>query len=145
MEMKSIGEVYFDSPFFKGEEEQTIGQPIIGPNAMTIFENRRKVKGHLTTEGREKLEQFISEVKRIFKVDKVKAVWDKHCGCSMCPCSPGYRIKIEGNYRYRSSESTRFNLHVNKNGFQFFKPKDRWNIGYVEVDELEKTFSKKVE
>ena len=144
----SIGEVYLDSYFFKDEDEgaKTIGQPMIGENAQQIFENRRKVKGLLTPLGKDKLNHIVSEIKGIFKTEDVKAVWDRHCGCSMCPCSPGYRIKVSSeslrSWYGTSKNSNRFNIHITTEGDIFFKPKDSWMIGYNNVGELEKIFQK---
>lgn len=144
--LKSIGEVYLESNFFNENDQaaKTIGQPLIGENVNEIFENRRKIKGILTPLGKQKLNDIISEIKIIFKTDNVKAVWDKHCGCSMCPCSPGFRIKIASEaVRYGGGrDKDRFNLHISNNGFTFYKPKDSWMIGYDNVSELEKIFKK---
>lgn len=146
---KSIGELYFESTFFKDEESKTIGQPIIGENAMTILSNRRKAKGHLTPEGREVLEGILAKVSNVLGMP-VKAVWDKHCGCSMCPCSPGYRIKAvfdKGSYRgwrFNSKDETRFNMWVTNDGeITYRTPKSKWNLGYDNHEQLESTFNKK--
>ena len=75
------------------------------------------------------------------RTKEVKAVWDKHCGCSMCPCSPGYRIKI--NREVRSLEKYRFSLGVDKDGtYKFSRPDYDFEIGRARVDEMEKTFKK---
>jgi len=144
--MVSIGEVYLDSDFFNDEDEgaKTIGQAIIGENAQEIFENRRKVKGLLTPLGKSKLDYVISEIKSIFNTNDVKAVWDKHCGCSMCPCSPGYRIKISEDVvrTSRSKDTTRFNLFIGTKGKKYYSPKSSWEIGYESVDKLKKVFEK---
>ena len=100
--MKSIGELYFDNTFFSDEESKTIGQPLIGSDIETIVKNRRGAKGHLTPQGRIILDHIVTKLSRVLGV-KVKAVWDKHCGCSMCPCSPGYRIKADIAFRYNIS------------------------------------------
>jgi hypothetical protein len=137
--MKSIGEIYFDSSFFNDEASKTMGQPIIGENALEILENRRNVKGRLTTEGQIHLNKILDEIKKIFKNDEVKAVWDRHCGCSMCPCSPGYRIKI--NREIRSMGKYRFSLFINENGdYTFNSPQYAFEIGYHNVKKLEESF-----
>ena len=144
--MVSIGEVYLDSDFFNDEDEgaKTIGQAIIGENAQEIFENRRKVKGLLTPLGKSKLDYVISEIKGIFNTDDVKAVWDRHCGCSMCPCSPGYRIKISNEVvrSTRSKDTTRFNLFIGTKGEKYYSPKSSWEIGYDNANKLKKVFEK---
>ena len=137
--MKSIGELYFDSVFFQDEESKTIGQPLIGLNIETLIKNRRGAKGHLTPKGREILKQIESQISKTIGV-RIKMVWDKHCGCSMCPCSPGYRIK--GDIHFRSTDKTRFSISVGKDGsFRFFQPTYTYELGMSDVEKLTKIFS----
>jgi hypothetical protein len=57
----------------------------------------------------------------------------------MCPCSPGYRIKI--NREVKSLEKYRFSLWVGENGsYKFDRPDYDFEIGSAKVDEMEKTF-----
>jgi hypothetical protein len=89
--------------------------------------------------GREILKQIESKISEVVGV-RIKMVWDKHCGCSMCPCSPGYRIK--GDIPFRSTEHTRFSISVTKDGsFIFFQPKYTYELGYKDVETLTKIFS----
>lgn len=137
--MKSIGELYFDSSFFTDEESKTIGQPLIGSNIETIVKNRRGAKGKLNPVGREILDRIVAQVSKVLGA-KVKAVWDKHCGCSMCPCSPGYRIK--GDIPFYSTDKTRFNMWIGKNGkVEYHIPKSYYELGRTTHQELEKIFS----
>jgi len=138
--MKSIGDVYLDASFFNDEASKTIGQPAVGPDAVEIILNRKKAKGKLNAEGQIHLNKILDEIKRILKTDEVKAVWDKFCGCSMCPCSPGYRIKI--NREVRSLEKYRFSLAVLEDGtYRFNRPDYDFEIGSAKVDEMEKVFN----
>jgi len=138
--MKSIGDVYLDASFFNDEASKTIGQPAVGPDSVEIILNRKKAKGKLNAEGQIHLNKILDEIKRILKTDEVKAVWDKFCGCSMCPCSPGYRIKI--NREVRSLEKYRFSLAVLEDGtYRFNRPDYDFEIGRARVDEMEKTFN----
>lgn len=140
--MKSIGEIYFDSSFFSDEASKTIGKPLVGPDLIKIVENRRNAKGRLTSDGQVYLTKIIDDLKKVFVNDEIKVVWDKFCGCSMCPCSPGYRVKI--NREVRSLEKYRFSLFVDENGsFTFKPPVYAFEIGPHNVNELEKQFSKK--
>jgi len=145
----SIGEVYLNSDMFSSNDEtnKTIGDPAIGPNAVEIINNRRKVKGRLTEEGTVELEKIIAKVKEAFPQNEVKAEWDIHCGCSMCPCSPGYRIKTDSISKAGSREEYRFNLWVKKNDtgieYDFRKAKDNWLIGSEVDGKLQEVFSKK--
>ena len=137
--MKSIGEVYLDPSFFKDEASKTIGQPAMGPDVDLIIQNRRKTKGRLTAEGQIHLNKILDEIKKIFKNNEIKAMWDRHCGCSMCPCSPGYRIKI--NREVRSLEKYRFSLWVGEDGsYRFARPDYDFEIGSANVDKMEEVF-----
>jgi hypothetical protein len=138
--MKSIGEIYFDSSFFTDQGSKTIGEPIIGENAQEIFENRRKAKGILNAEGQIYLKKILSDLKEVFDGDEIKVVWDKFCGCSMCPCSPGYRVKI--NREVKSLEKYRFSLLVSDKGeFTFRSPQYTFEIGPDKVKQLETLFT----
>ena len=137
--MKSIGDVYLDPSFFNDEESKTIGKPAMGPDLNLIIENRRKAKGRLTAEGQIHLNKILDEIKKIFKNNEVKAMWDRHCGCSMCPCSPGYRIKI--NREVRSLEKYRFSLWVGEDGsYRFARPDYDFEIGSANLDKMEEVF-----
>jgi hypothetical protein len=117
--MKSIGDIYFDPCFFEDAASKTIGEPAIGDRVLEVISNRRQARGKLNSEGQIYLEKIISEIKNIFETTEVIARWDKYCGCSMCPCSPGYRIKI--NRDVRSLEKYRFSLYVNEVGVNNIK------------------------
>ena len=137
--MKSIGDVYLDPSFFNDEASKTIGKPAMGPDFNLIIENRRKAKGRLTAEGQIHLNKILDEIKKIFKNNEVKAMWDRHCGCSMCPCSPGYRIKIDREVR--SLEKYRFSLYVGEDGsYKFIRPDFPFEIGGINVDKMEEVF-----
>ena len=111
---RSIGEIYLGSEMFSEDDEaaKTIGEAAVGQDAVKIIENRRKVKGRLSELGKAELEKVVAKVKRLFQDSEVKAAWDIHCGCSMCPCSPGYRIKVKAQRIHSSSDKSRFNLHI---------------------------------
>lgn len=144
---RSIGEVYLESDMFSEDDEaaKTIGAIAIGPNAPQVFENRRKVKGRLSDLGAQELQKVVSIIKKIYPDKEFKVTWDRYCGCSMCPCSPGYRIKMKTDRHFTSNGTNRFSLFVEKeNGktnYRFIRPKDAYWMGYDNVDKLEKTFS----
>lgn len=144
---RSIGEVYLDSSMFSSDDEaaQTIGKAAVGPDAMTIIENRRKVKGRLNDFGAEQLKKVVEKVKGFFPDSEVKVTWDRYCDCSMCPCSPGYRIKVKTDRNYSSNGKNRFSLHLEaKEGkleYTFFRPKDSFWVGYQKIEEMEAAFA----
>jgi len=144
---RSIGEIYLDSSMFSSDDEaaQTIGKSAIGQDMLKIIENRRKVKGRLNDFGAEQLKEVLEKVKELYPGDEIKVTWDRHCGCSMCPCSPGYRIKVKTDRGFTSNEKVRFSLHLtNENGkvnYTFFRPKDSYWVGYDKIEKLEKKFA----
>jgi hypothetical protein len=117
-----IGGFYMNSKYFRDEANQTIGQPIVGEEFEKRLINRRKVTSKLTEEGKEKKLQFIEWFKNEFGVD-IKLNWSKKCGCSMCPCSPGFEIRIEvpsKKHRFYSRglrTNPRFNYESGKGSF----------------------------
>ena len=136
--MTSIGELYFSSNFFLDEESKTIGQPLVGENMGTILKNRHNTKGMLTPKGMEILKKVEQKIGKVFGGRKVKLKWDKYCGCSMCPCSPGFRVMIDFTTGGRFSEEHRFKLWINKDGsFNFRVPKNPYYLGIDEVKNLE--------
>lgn len=106
-----IGGFYMNSEYFQDEANQTIGQPLIGKEFEKRVINRRMVTARLTKKGKEKKQQFIEWFKNEFGVD-IKLNWSKNCGCSMCPCSPGFEIKVEipGGKHFFYSRDLRDNL-----------------------------------
>ena len=137
--MKSIGEIYFDRSYFTDPASKTIGEPIIGEKAFEILSNRRNAKGRLNSDGQVYLSKIIQELKHIFPDNEIKVVWDKYCGCSMCPCSPGYRVKIDRDVR--SITKYRFSLWIDENGnYQFRPPEYYFDIGLQNVEKLKNTF-----
>ena len=88
-----ICELYPDNSMYQDDANQTIGKPIF--DYQTIA-NRRNVSNKLNPDGK----QFIEKVKQYFRDNfniEVKASFSKHCGCSMCPCSPGFKIICESD------------------------------------------------
>lgn len=90
--MKTIAKIYMEGKYFTNKANKTIGEASIGPNASQIITNRRLVTSKLTKEGQSKLQEKIKEIENKHNIKILKVKWDKHCGCSMCPCSPGFRI-----------------------------------------------------
>jgi len=121
-----IGEFYPENQHYQSEANQTIGQAGITDN--TIM-NRRNVTNQLTEDGNlfiEKVKQFF---KSVYDLD-VKLTFSKYCGCSTCPCSPGFKIyaiinKID-NKKIKSEENCRFKIfYDNKNKrLDIQQPKD---------------------
>jgi hypothetical protein len=54
------------------------------------FRPNEKLKAILKDELIEKLNQQLTTSK--LTSDDIELSWNKHCGCTMCPCSPGYNV-----------------------------------------------------
>ena len=81
--------------------------------------NRSKVKdAELRKLSREAIRQWAEGE---LPVD-VHLEWDWYCGCSSCPCSPGYRIKVNAKeVRAIEDRTTQMRIRLQKRD-----PKDLW-------------------
>ena len=136
MSYTSIGELYLDNEMFNDEASKTIGEPSIGDDAIKILENRRKAKGRLTDKGKAILNEVIRRVGLVYPSSDIKAEWDIHCGCSSCPCSPGYRIKVD-TVPYRFDSKERFSVFIERKSVRYSHPRrGGWKLGYRENELL---------
>jgi len=107
-QQKSFCELYLDAECFMDEANKTIGKPGI---SMEVFENRRKVTSRLTNKG----EDVVKTILGIFEKHlgrEVVAKWDRYCGCSMCPCSPGFRLKTNLGTHRQMKEDDRIQIYI---------------------------------
>jgi hypothetical protein len=91
--MKRIGTLYLSSEHFLDEANETIGAPAVGQNMIDIIQNRRNVTARASDLGKlvkVKVKLFFKET---FGLD-VKLQWDRKAGCTVCPCSPGFKISV---------------------------------------------------
>ena len=86
-----IAEVYMNAKSFADEANKTIGAPAITEE---VILNRRKVTGRLTEIGEINKQKVIDYFKTNYSID-VKLKWNVKCGCSSCPCSPGFDVMVE--------------------------------------------------
>ena len=86
-----IGRFFLDERFFESPANKTIGKPIVGPDMETILENRRNVTSLVNREGKQIQEKVYAYFMDNYGL-RTKLSWSKMAGCSMCPCSPGFRI-----------------------------------------------------
>lgn len=136
MSYVSIGELYLDNEMFSDEASKTIGEVPYGDDAIKILDNRRKTKGRLTPTGKAALDEVIRRVRLVYPSGNVKAEWDIHCGCAMCPCSPGYRIKVD-TVPYRFDSKERFSVFIEEKSVKYFHPsRGGWKLGYRENELL---------
>lgn len=135
----SIGEIYFASAYFTDEGSKTMWKPI---TSSEVILNRRKVAGNLNEKGQEIISKILEKLRTELKSEDIVVKWDIHCGCSMCPCSPGFRVIMGNNGTLPSSkENRRFNVWVEKNGkIKFTLPKELYHYSNEYLDGLENTF-----
>ena len=133
-----VAELYFDSKYFQDEANKTIGASlavtetneetiegftILGEQSFSknVFENRRNVTSRLNLEG----EELMNRVKDFFKRNNLDVTfkWDIHCGCRMCPCSPGFRVITKKDSSFKSKDDYRMTIWVTDGDLSFRKPK----------------------
>lgn len=102
---KRIGSAFLPNDVFTSEANKTIGKPIVGKNYIEVISNRRCVTGDVTESGHKILKKITTYFKRRYNLD-VSFKWDIHCGCSVCPCSPGFNIYAEINSEIKPYFST---------------------------------------
>ena len=110
-----IGTLYLSTEHFTDDANQTIGKPSIGPNMGELIQNRRNVTNHVNFEGsvaKLKVAEYFLNTYGI----QVKFQWSISAGCTMCPCSPGFKIIAEVSMQYNSRirEKERFDVWVRK-------------------------------
>ena len=94
-----IGAIYvFGEQMFADEASKTVGAALVGPDLAQLAVNRREAKGKLTEIGQAAYDQALAKFREYIGAKeslKLFVKWDIHCGCSMCPCSPGFKIQVE--------------------------------------------------
>lgn len=113
-----VGEIYIASELSAEEAAKTMGQPGL---SMEVFENRRAIKGLLNEAGTKAMVEAMDKIQKIVgDSTKLSVKFDQYCGCSSCPCSPGFKIIAEmkdGKYSdYRSKEDYRFTFYLGDKG-----------------------------
>lgn len=135
--MKSIGEIYFDGSLFADEASKTMWSPAVGEDATTILNNRRNTTGKLNPSGNIIFTSLIDKIKNAFYGDEIKLKWNRYCGCSTCPCSPGFRVLT--NRDVKSSNKYRFVIHVTEDGkIDLKEPSYLFEVGKDNFDRLKK-------
>ncbi len=111
----SFAELYLDRSLFADEANKTIGDALIGQNADVLVNNRRKVTNRLTDKGQKALNNILDTIQTATGKEII-AKWDIHCGCAMCPCSPGFRLMTNLEVWSRLRDENRFNIWTDENG-----------------------------
>jgi len=137
--VRAFAELYLHSSLFADKANQTMGLPLVNDKVDfdTAVDNRRNVTDRLTEAGRKALKNFITELS-VAIGKKVKVKWDIHCGCSMCPCSPGFRVyaDIETQY-HRFTEDDRFNIWMDEDGSIRKISRPKYKFRYANQDTYE--------
>ena len=112
-----IAECYPTSDMYDEEAGKTVGQVA---TSLEVIQNRRLVQGRLTPQGKDAVLKVMELLQPLFgPTVKLTAKFDRYCGCSMCPCSPGVKIFAEFSVQHadsdyeRSKEDNRMNIHLN--------------------------------
>lgn len=120
-----VGSLYLTPKCFEDAANQTIGKPGLSQD---IFANRRNVTAKLSDFGKEKMKKIKEVIKSRFGIT-VAFHFDKLCGCTMCPCSPGFKIVVKVDKKYRDSELD-FIKYGNRDSAE-----SRWITVWLESDE----------
>lgn len=91
-------------------ENKRSGEPFLKRNKMYIFVKKETIIDNLINRRSRPYDEYkkniIPKVMEIIKekypetyelVKDSKWSWKQNCGCSMCPCSPGFVASTEGN------------------------------------------------
>ncbi len=130
-----IGNLFLNPEHFVDKENKTIGKPAFDE---TILSNRKNATNKVTEAG-EKLKKEVADYfKKEFNID-VYFKWNILCGCSACPCSPGFDVMVNSDIAIRKmTEAKRFTFFVKDDGsLDIRKPKDLFI-----VDDLKKMLNK---
>ena len=90
-----IGNLYPSSEMYGDREAETVGKALVNSTASVdqSIANRRGLKGHMNMQG-------LSAIRRVKHLIKARLgieptlIFSQSAGCGMCPCSPGFMIKI---------------------------------------------------
>jgi hypothetical protein len=88
-----IGQLYLDASFFEDQETAAAINNVGDVEGMIAA--RRRTQGKLTVAGKAQLFKLIDRLNAGLVGWPLKAKFSRNCGCSMCPCSPGFDIRIE--------------------------------------------------
>lgn len=137
--LKSIGDIYLSSSHFNCKKSNTMGRISIDNDSLQIKENIKSDKGRLSERGEKALDKIREKLNHVFKDYRIQFKWDKYCGCTLCPCSPGFRIRI--NKEVRSAAKYRFSIYLDEKGNYFFKePEYSFEVGSDNLNKLKQLF-----
>lgn len=128
-----VAEYYPHNSHYADEANQTIGQPL---TSMTVLQNRRNVSKKLNEKGNKVLQRVVEHFEAKFKdIGDVKVEFSRYCGCSMCPCSPGFKIFVELHRAVSYERMNEDNRYYISNGYnerpRLFCAQPRWTFALL--------------
>ncbi len=136
-----IGSLFINSELFADEANKTVGEAAF---SVEIIKNRRNVTSRMTEEGKEHLKKVKARLQEIAgKSGRIFFKWSKHCGCTMCPCSPGFMVYLElsdelsrsGDVYFKQlRESERFDVFLSEDGkMKIHQAQSSWKLSRLDI------------
>ncbi len=90
-----IGNMHPASQMYRESEARTVGKALVNSVATLeeTVENRKRLKGHMNILGLQVIRRTKALIKAKLGIEP-ELVFSQMAGCGMCPCSPGFKIKI---------------------------------------------------
>lgn len=91
-----IGNLYPTSEMYRENEGCTVGKALVNEqtNLEQTVENRHNLKGVMNMMGLQAVKRMKALVKAKLGMES-ELIFSQSAGCGMCPCSPGFMIKLE--------------------------------------------------
>lgn len=133
MKQIRIGSLFLESKHFVDDANKTIGRVALSSDVIIA---RRNVTAKVNDEGQKLKDLTVSYFKAKYGVN-VKLLWDRFCGCTMCPCSPGFKIvaAVEEDYILpkRMTEADRFDVFIKGSKLDVREPKFNLNFDKIKI------------
>lgn len=107
-----VGELYLAGKFFVGEAQSEMEKGML--NHLVA---RRFAESKVTFAGEVQKRKIVEMFKSKYGLN-VSLKWNKYCGCSMCPCSPGFEViaHLPGKPYFKMRDDDRLPVWVEDNG-----------------------------
>lgn len=130
MKKITVAKLYLGAEYFIDEANKTIGAPALSDE---VIMNRRNATEKVNDKGRAAKNEVKQYFKEKFNID-VRFKWDIKCGCSMCPCSPGFRV-------YAKHDSVLYIGYIKRGSYAFNIYTDEKGLHYKENDDYKDKLS----
>lgn len=103
-----IGNLYPASEMYREKEGETAGACAVNSktDVLTTLENRHALRGHMNMMGLDAIRRVKALVRKKLGIEP-ELVFSQKAGCGMCPCSPGFMIKIAVDNRGYDSKASK--------------------------------------